>query len=261
MFSLAKVLARALLPKRVLGGLRCMYDPGRFAFLPGMTYCKDGLATIHNTDFLERTPFREAYYHALKSGCWEGPWGKADPQYRAYVVCWAAMRGAGLDGDFVECGVYKGGYSRTAMDYIGFKGMPNRLFYLLDTFCGIPESCFVLGEKYHDHRYQDSFAWVQHFFSEFPNVRLVRGMVPDTLALVKAEKICYLSIDMNVTAPEIAAAEYFWDRLVPGGIIVLDDYGWKGHELQKQAFDEFAQKRGEEILAFPTGQGLLIKKG
>jgi hypothetical protein len=47
---------------------------------------------------------------------------------------------------------------------------------------------------------------------------------------------------MNNTTPEIAAAERFWDRLVPGGIIVLDDYGWRKQINQKIAFDSNVSK-------------------
>jgi predicted O-methyltransferase YrrM len=64
---------------------------------------------------------------------------------------------------------------------------------------------------------------------------------------------------MNNTAPEIAAAEHLWDRLVPGGIIVLDDYGWRKQINQKIAFDRFADARKVNVLSLPTGQGLLIK--
>ena len=64
---------------------------------------------------------------------------------------------------------------------------------------------------------------------------------------------------MNNTAPEIAAAEHFWDRLVPGGIIVLDDYGWRKQINQKIAFDRFAEARNVNVLSLPTGQGLLMK--
>src|SRR5262249_43682694 len=63
----------------------------------------------------------------------------------------------------------------------------------------------------------------------------------------------------NNAAPEIAAAEHFWDRLVSGGIVVLDDYGWTKHINQKHAFDEFANARGVKVLGLPTGQGLIIK--
>jgi O-methyltransferase len=92
-------------------------------------------------------------------------------------------------------------------------------------------------------------------FRPFPGVQLVRGVVPDTLSQVTADAICYLSLDMNNAAPEIAAAEHFWDRLVSGGIIVLDDYGWSKQINQKIAFDSFAETRNVRVLSLPTGQG------
>ena len=65
---------------------------------------------------------------------------------------------------------------------------------------------------------------------------------------------------MNTIIPEISAAEYFWDKMVPGAIIVLDDYGWKGHESQKIGFDRFAKERDVMILSLPTGQGIIVKQ-
>ena len=83
--------------------------------------------------------------------------------------------------------------------------------------------------------------------------------MPETLPLVTSEKISYLSIDMNCVGPEIAAAEYFWDKLVSGAAMVIDDYGWSEHFAQKTAFDEFAKAKAVSILSLPTGQGVLLK--
>jgi O-methyltransferase len=47
--------------------------------------------------------------------------------------------------------------------------------------------------------------------------------------------------------------------MVAGAIMVLDDYGWRPHIGQKQAWDGFAAERSLKVLALPTGQGLLIK--
>jgi hypothetical protein len=96
-------------------------------------------------------------------------------------------------------------------------------------------------------------------FAPYPNAKLVRGRVPETLTSVDIAKVCFLSLDMNIAEPEIAAIEFFWDRLVPGGIVVLDDYGWLEHRPQKLAMDRFARGKGVEILSVPTGQGLLLK--
>jgi hypothetical protein len=76
---------------------------------------------------------------------------------------------------------------------------------------------------------------------------------------VDIRRVCYLSIDMNIVEPEIAAIEFFWDKLSPGAPVVLDDYGWSNYRLQKEAMDRFARQRGVAILTLPTGQGLLLK--
>ena len=70
----------------------------------------------------------------------------------------------------------------------------------------------------------------------------------------------FLSIDMNCVQPEVDALNFFWDKMVPGGLIVLDDYGFgnSNHE-QKKAHDEFATSKNVEILSLPTCQGLIIK--
>jgi O-methyltransferase len=64
---------------------------------------------------------------------------------------------------------------------------------------------------------------------------------------------------MNCTRPEIEAASFFWEKLVPGGMILLDDYAYSGYEEQNRAFNLFAAEKGPEILTFPTGQGLMLK--
>ena len=100
---------------------------------------------------------------------------------------------------------------------------------------------------------------VEREFKEYKNVNIVKGIIPDTLEQVQTTKIAYLSIDLNNVIPEIAAAEYFWDRMMSGGMILLDDYNFKGFEEQHIAFDKFAKERGTQVLSLPTGQGLIIR--
>jgi hypothetical protein len=47
--------------------------------------------------------------------------------------------------------------------------------------------------------------------------------------------------------------------MVPGAVLILDDYGWLGYRAQKLAEDPWFEKRGYRVLELPTGQGLLIK--
>ena len=81
--------------------------------------------------------------------------------------------------------------------------------------------------------YEECFDLARRNFQPFPRAQLVRGKVPDTLSQAAIEKVSYLSLDMNIAAPEIAAIEFFWDKLAEGAFVLLDDYGWTHHVEQK----------------------------
>lgn len=100
---------------------------------------------------------------------------------------------------------------------------------------------------------------VQRRFANVPNTRIVQGMVPDSFAQACPEQISLLHIDMNSAASEIAALEALFDKVVPGGMIVFDDYGWTGYSAQRHAENAFMAARGHTVLEIPTGQGLVIK--
>lgn len=114
-----------------------------------------------------------------------------------------------------------------------------------------------------NRKYQDgdaNHAAAVKKFSRWPNAVVVRGRVPDTLqAMASSKAVAYVSIDLNVAAAEMAAADFLWPRVVPGGLILLDDYGWAAHLNQKKAWDGFALAHGVMVLALPTGQGLIVK--
>jgi O-methyltransferase len=181
-------------------------------------------------------------------------------EFRAYVCCWAAAQAAKLPGDFVECGVNEGWLSLTICNFLGFKSL-GKSFYLFDTYNGIPPEQISERESARAalHRYVDCYDATKAKFAAFPNVRLVRGRVPETLSSVPIENVSYLSIDMNIVKPERDAIEFFWPKLSTGAVVVLDDYAFGGYEAQHEAMDEFAAKVGVGILTLPTGQGLIIK--
>ena len=58
--------------------------------------------------------------------------------WRLHTCCWAARSALAVDGDFVECGTYKGFYASVMTQYMDFKNLA-RTFYLYDTFAGLPE--------------------------------------------------------------------------------------------------------------------------
>lgn len=219
---------------------------------------EDGLATRHGTAFLEDPKFQAAYAAGKATGSWKG----AEVRWRTEVACWAAHHCAKIPGDFVECGVNRGGLARSIIEYLGPGSFEGRSFYLVDTFNGLVESQISAEDKAAGRRaggYEECYDTVVSTFRPFPFVKIVRGIIPDILPAVKTERVAFMSIDMNCVPPEIAAAEAFWPRLSTGAAIVLDDYNYVGYEPQRRAFDEFAKSRGVSVLPLPTGQGLLLK--
>jgi SAM-dependent methyltransferase len=79
------------------------------------------------------------------------------------------------------------------------------------------------------------------------------------LPRIDSPKIAFAHIDLNCAPPEVAAMEYLWPRLVPGALVVLDDYAYRGYETQKAAMDGFAASKGVQVLSLPTGQGLILR--
>ena len=146
--------------------------------------------------------------------------------------------------------------------YLDFKSLKNRKYYLFDTFCGLDPAFSTPAELrsyQNSYREEDCYQFVLDSFKDFPNVVVVKGAVPATLWQVAIEKVAYLSVDMNCVRPEIAALEFFWPKMVPCGVIILDDYAQRGHENQKAAIDQFAHSLGVKVLSLPTGQGMLLK--
>lgn len=235
-----------------------------FPLITHPTYADDGLISQHVTDFLKDTKFLEAYALGEQTGALKNHPGGIE--FRAYVACWAAKYASALDGDFVECGVGKGLLSRTIAHYLDFECSPKKL-YLFDTFEGIPvddakdgqerQNMLFLNRTHFDNDYYET---VKNTFNKYPNIILVKGRVPESFDNIRLDRVSYISIDMNNATAEIAAIEYLWDRLVFGGVVVLDDYAY-GPEFmnQKHAWDVFAATRNIEILTLPTGQGLILK--
>ena len=222
------------------------------------TYNQDGLTTLHNNGFMKDSAFIRAEAAGAATGSW------SHVHWRVHTILWAASHCMSVEGDFVECGTNKGGFARSILEYIDM-GQTGKNFYLLDTYEGLVDSLLSEAERNNwkkEHAepvYSDCYAEVKKTFSAFPFVKIIKGIVPDTLAQVPSGKIAFLSVDMNCVAPEIAAMDFFWDKLTKGAMVVLDDYAYVTCNLQYEAHNEWASKKGVKILSLPTGQGLIVK--
>ena len=221
----------------------------------GLPY-EDGLLSRHNRDFVQDPDFVRAYTRGIEAS------GDLRWRWRVHIGLWAASTAARLSGDFVECGVNRGFLSTAIMEYLDWDRV-GKQFWLLDTFEGIDlsqlEGDELAAARNRNERLDLADAdSVRAWFSQWQNVNVVEGSVPGTLPLVLADEIAYLHLDMNSSAPEVAALEYFWGRLVPGAVVLFDDYGYRGYEAQRRALGALARRRDVPIASLPTGQGLLI---
>lgn len=227
-------------------------------------YQADGMAlTGKNLTALAEPRFVRAYAEAARLNAEGWPEGVPDISFRAHVCCWAATQALKIEGDFVECGVHTGLLSLTVAHYLEFARI-DRTFWLFDTFAGIPTERLSEEESAHAKElnaalYFDCYEIAQRNFRPVPNARLVRGMLPDTVAETALAKIAYLSMDLNNAEAEMATIKLMWPMLSPGAVVVLDDYAFQTYERQHEAWDDFARSHGLMVLTLPTGQGLLAK--
>lgn len=175
--------------------------------------------------------------------------------WRRYILVCAACHCMHLQGDFVECGVYKGSGIKTVIDYFGVAEF-DRLFWGYDTFDYNP----VEGHSF-SGQIEGLYTSVLKRFEGYEQVRLVQGLLPDSLVGNSPDTIAYLHIDMNHADYEIKVLDKLFDRVVAGGMVVLDDYEWAGvYRQQKIKEDAWFQERGYRVFPLPTGQGFVLKR-
>lgn len=230
-------------------------------------YTADGLAVSgRNLSFRSDARFAAAWQKAVQlnaEGWKKSRKGVPNIEWRAHICCWAAQHALSKEGDFVECGVHTGLLSLTICHFLDFARL-SRDFYLFDTFSGIPMASLPEREKETAQRINDAIyfdVWdiAKRNFAPFPNTHLIRGVLPDSIKTVNFNKISYLSIDLNNFTSEKLVIENVWQYISDGGIVIIDDYAFGGHEAQYEMWNDFAASVDRMIATLPTGQGILLK--
>lgn len=244
--------------------LRLLSNAGYEVFNKRMYHARDELYTRNQPTFLNNAAFMNAYQRGIDAS------HGVDPgfHWRVHIALWAADLARRVEGDFVECGVNAGFVSSSIMRHLNWDRL-GRTYYLIDTFSGPPMDQFsdvevsngragLARDAIERGAYVTDLDRIRGNFAEWKNVRIVQGSIPDVLAGVQPT-VAFLHIDLNCAMPERAALLHFWPLLSEGGVILLDDYCYQGHEAQAEALDLTAHELGADILALPTGQGLIIR--
>jgi O-methyltransferase len=150
-----------------------------------------------------------------------------------------------LPGSVAEVGVWRGKGAHFMAQIL-----PNKTIHLFDTFSGMPPESLVKLDGDHWAIYaNNSLKAVRRFLSRFDNFEFHVGEFPGTGSeLAPKEKFCLVNVDVDIYHPTYAACEFFYPRLVTGGIMVLNDYRASKCKGATAAVNEFFEDKPEEIV-------------
>ncbi len=177
---------------------------------------------------------------------------------RQYILFQFLKQTRNLNGDVAELGVYRGGTAKL----IAKTSFPTTT-HLFDTFTGLPEIGAKDSAVYQfKGRFAEPENKVRQYLSDCPNVKIYPGLFPETTSSVENVKFRFAHIDADLYQSVLDACSFFYPRLVPGGIMIFDDYGYTSCPGCKIAIDEFfAGKSEQPIYLEDTGQCVVIKLG
>ncbi len=175
---------------------------------------------------------------------------------RCYMIYQLANQALNIEGDVAEVGVYKGG---TAKLIAGIFQKTRKEIHLFDTFLGMPETDPAKDLVTKGDFSDTSLEQVASFLSEFKNVRLYKGIFPETADAIRDKSFSIVHLDVDIYSSVYNGVEYFYPRMSKGGILVFDDYGFKTCPGAKQAVDIFFAAKPEVPCYLPTGQAIVIK--
>jgi O-methyltransferase len=174
----------------------------------------------------------------------------------AFMVHSLARAQSKLPGDFVEVGVYQGGTARMICEAKGDKTL-----HLCDTFEGLPQPTSSDGNVHSRSQYACSLESVQGYLMGHPNVVFHKGLFPDSVASaeeVRGSTYCFAHFDVDLYQSTVDCLEFFYPRMVPGGVILSHDYSILAGV--RQAFEEFLADKPEAPIELPTTQCMVIKR-
>lgn len=191
-------------------------------------------------------------------------------QCRFYSTFQLARYAARLPrGDVIECGCWHG-HSTLAIARLLAEQNFSGQFHVFDSFEGglsafgpNDDSPFSLSEdekRVQIEQFRSDFDFVRSVTAPFGFVELHRGWIPQIFASFELRPIRFLHVDVDLYEPTKASLEFFWDSLVPGGCVVIDDYKHGVFVGATRAVDEFLSSRTPQLFySVPMGSAYMIK--
>ncbi|MFZ5734943.1 MAG: TylF/MycF/NovP-related O-methyltransferase [Pseudomonadota bacterium] len=199
--------------------------------------------------WLDDEPFKEYYKRYMDHGNWHS-------YDRKYLVNQMLRLVEHLDGDFVEAGCYRGATAELLCEAAQRRG---RKVHLFDSFEGLSVPGEFDGSYWAPGVFSVSVDEIASNLNRFDCCHIYKGWIPSRFKDVPEGPLAFVHIDVDLYQPTWDTLEYFFDRVVSGGVVICDDYGTDSCPGAKRAVDDFFASREENVASLPTGQALVIK--
>lgn len=183
-------------------------------------------------------------------------------QYRCYELWQLVTESRKLNGALIEIGVWRGGTGGIIAKSAELSGI-NDTVYLCDTFAGVPKAG-SMDSTYRGGEHADaSEAKVNELLTEnlnLTNTRILSGIFPEeTAKLVNDDKFrfCHIDVDVYQSAKDII--NWIWPKIVVGGFIVYDDYGFGGCDGITRFVNEERNQKDRIIIHNLNGHAIVLK--
>lgn len=174
----------------------------------------------------------------------------------------------GIQGDFVECGVWRGHSAHMIASRLTLSGS-TRKFHLFDSFEGLSQRGELDAARSQltdfDRETERSYfavglAEVQSNLSTFSFIEYHPGWIPERFVEVEDRTFAFVHLDVDLFEPMFSAMEFFAPRLAAGGVIVVDDYGHSDFKGAKVAIDRYLADCSEIYkYEVPMGGAVLLR--
>ena len=182
-----------------------------------------------------------------------------DPRVRWLCNFAQYAKEKGLVGNTAECGVCYGDFAFFINKYF-----PDKTLYLFDTFEGFTASDLsaerrlqnkmFLESKFNDDTIfsHNSIEIVERKLLHFENCVVKKGFFPETTVGIE-DVFCFVMLDMDLYQPMLAGLEWFYPRMVSGGILLLHDYAHPNLPGVRQAVHDYEQRHQVKLCTCPIG--------
>ncbi len=193
---------------------------------------------------------------------------------RAFTLARYVEYAHALAAPKVECGVFQGFSARMTCRILAAlkHGFDGNEYFMIDSFEGLSapvaeDSQIVTRPDGNSDRVQThtaghfavDLATVAARFKDYPRVRFVKGWIPQAFAALPQTSWSFVHIDVDLYEPTLACLEYFMPRLVPGGVIVNDDFSSPYFPGGGKAWAEFFARGKIPYAVLDTGQSIYIR--